>query len=129
MNLEFNWTDVDKCFPGLREVWKRLRKAQGIRTRSPKRVVVTDQPMISTPWHDAYMGRLYRLDLETMALSGESMVTDYDVALYSTNGMVGKTGAVHGNVAVLKISWSDFYRHVTMEIQVGEGGMPAQLGG
>ena len=121
MYMELDWKTIDVTFPGLRDVWRRLKKMHEIRTRAPKRVVITDAPITSTPWHDSYVGRLHALDLETMHVSERALCTTYDVAPYVIDGAVGPTPMMKGNIACVKVEWNDQYRHVCLTIQVAVG--------
>lgn len=126
-STRFEWSKVDELFPGLKAAWKRLRALHEIRTRAPKHITVTDGPMISTPWNDSYIGRLHRLDLQTMEVSESCLNSTYDVAPYVTHGMVGDTGAVFGSTACVKLEWNDHYRHVCLTVQVPAGSLPKAL--
>lgn len=116
--ITVDWKDIDSTLPGLRDVWKRLRALHEIRTRSPKTVTITDQPMMSTPWNDSYVGKLHALDLVTMEVSERCLCSTYDVAPFVHDGMVGDTASLNGSVACVKLEWNDFYRHVCLTVQV-----------
>lgn len=117
MRIESSWADIDTTFPGLKGLWKQLRKELEIRTRAPKSVTVTDNPCSPTPWNDSYVGRCYPLDLSTMVV-GSPRTTGYDVALYVPDGMTKQCNDIPPGAALLFLEWNDYYRHVVMTIQV-----------
>jgi hypothetical protein len=111
--------DIETLLPGFRKIWPAIKADTGTTQRCPKSVTFTDtvSPMVV---HDFECGRRYALNLETMELSGRLHVSGGDWAVHAGSNNDQEVRDLPGNAAVLSVTWNDYYRSFSVELQVAK---------
>lgn len=108
-----------------RTMWQQVKKATQSSQRSPKSVVVTDEPTEVYVWHDACMCERFLLDLTTGAVSrGVWVPTGESVCMRQGEH---RAVSVPKGMAVLTCVWNDYMRCFKLTCQVHTDNFPRQL--
>lgn len=117
--------DIEAVLPGFKQIWPTIKAATGSSQRCPKSVVFTDSAR-PVYLNDGEMGKRFALDLRTMQLSNEVYhISSGEWACHGGPNNDREVTGIPDNMALLTVSWHDYYRTFTVEIQVNR--LPEQL--
>ena len=116
--------DIETLLPGFKRVWSEMKAICGTRQRCPKSVTFTDVSSPAMP-NDYDCCKRFKLNLETMRLEGQVHVSAGEWAVHAGKNNDGAVSDVPGNMALVTVTYNDFYRSFSMTVQVAK--LPDQI--
>lgn len=117
--------DGEALYPKFRAMWRAIKAEAGTCARLPKSVTVTTEAQAAMP-NDHDCCRRYAVLLDTGAVVDVVSVHAGEWAC-ENHGQDKAIQGVPEGVALVTVTWNDFYHYCLMDIQVNPANLPAAL--
>lgn len=119
--------DLSTCFgPHWRNLWNAVKQETGSKVRKPSGVSASEAAL---PVHlnDGECARRFAFNLLTGEVSSGLHVSSGEWACHAGSNNDAAVNAVPVNTCVVTVTWHDYYRYLSIAVQVYVGGLPKSL--